>query len=311
MPYLPPQQRSHEQVTRWVRDVVLRQCRTWVAVRAAEIMGYAALDGDMLEHLYLRPDVRRQGIGTLLLDEVRRYRPDGVSLHVFQQNTDARAFYERHGFTVFDTNDGDRNMENLPDMTLRWAPDSARRDSRDRSSAAPVTGNLAAACPEPRSIDLRHRSLRGSALMTGSGLPKDGLMTTHEEKTHATGVITVRTYEPTAYEEPADGPVLSKIHVEESFSGDIAGEGAVEFLQAARADGSASFVGIERVTGTLAGRRGSFLLQDSGTVDGELVSGTWFVVPDSGTGELALRGDGGFSANLGQDAQIHLDYWFE
>ncbi|HUN37702.1 MAG TPA: GNAT family N-acetyltransferase, partial [Trebonia sp.] len=67
MPYLPPQERSHEQVTRWVRDVLLRQCRIWVAVRDAEIMGYAALDGDMLEDLYLRPDVRRQGIGTLLL----------------------------------------------------------------------------------------------------------------------------------------------------------------------------------------------------------------------------------------------------
>lgn len=126
MPYLPPQKRSGEQVTRWVRDVLLRQCRIWVAVRDAEIMGYAALDGDMLEHLYLRPDVRRQGIGTLLLDEVRRHSPDGVSLHVFQQNTDARAFYEHHGFTVFDTSEGDRNMENLPDMTLRWTPDSAR-----------------------------------------------------------------------------------------------------------------------------------------------------------------------------------------
>jgi ribosomal protein S18 acetylase RimI-like enzyme len=124
MPYLPPQQRSHEQVTEWVRDVVLRQCRAWVAVRDAEIMGYAALDGDMLEDLYLRPDARRQGIGTLLLDEVRRHSPDGVSLHVFQQNADAQAFYERHGFTVVDTSDGARNMENLPDMTLRWTPAS-------------------------------------------------------------------------------------------------------------------------------------------------------------------------------------------
>jgi ribosomal protein S18 acetylase RimI-like enzyme len=125
MPYLPPQRRSHEQVTRWIRDVPLRQCRTWVAVRDAEIMGYAALDGDVLEHLYLRPDARRQGIGTLLLDEVRRHSPDGVSLHVFQQNTEARAFYQRHGFTIVDSSDGDRNMENLSDMTLRWTPHSA------------------------------------------------------------------------------------------------------------------------------------------------------------------------------------------
>ncbi|GHE99163.1 hypothetical protein GCM10014715_64220 [Streptomyces spiralis] len=126
MPYLPPQKRSHEQVTRWVQDVLLRRCRIWVAVRDAEIIGYAALDGDMLEHLYLRPAVRRQGVGTLLLDAVRRHSPDGVCLHVFQQNTEARAFYESHGFTVLDTSDGDRNMEKLPDMTLRWTPNSVQ-----------------------------------------------------------------------------------------------------------------------------------------------------------------------------------------
>ncbi len=126
MPYLPPQKRGPDQVTRWVEDVLLRTCRMWVAVRDTEILGYAALEGDMLEHLYLRPDVRRQGIGTLLLDEVRRHSPDGLSLHVFAQNTDARAFYERHGFTVLDTSDGHRNMENLPDMTLRWTPSTPR-----------------------------------------------------------------------------------------------------------------------------------------------------------------------------------------
>ena len=73
-------------------------------------------------------------------------------------------------------------------------------------------------------------------------------------RARATAVITVHKYEPSAYAEPAERSVLSKIHVEESFSGDITGDGVVEFLQAARADGSASFVGIERVTGELGGR---------------------------------------------------------
>ncbi len=132
------------------------------------------------------------------------------------------------------------------------------------------------------------------------------------KRTRASAVITVRKYEPSAYDEPADGPVLTRIHVEESFSGDIQGEGVVEFLQAGRADGSASFAGLERVTGELAGREGTFVLQDAGTVDGSIVSGDWFVVPGSGTGQLAgLRGDGGFRANLGEGAQVHLDYWFE
>jgi hypothetical protein len=125
-------------------------------------------------------------------------------------------------------------------------------------------------------------------------------------------VITVHQYQPAAYDEPADGPALTRIHVEESFAGDISGEGVVEFLQAAHADGSASFVGIERVAGAVGGRRGTFLLQDAGTVQDSIVSGDWFVVPGSGTGELTgLRGTGGFRANLGEGAQVHLDYWFE
>ena len=131
-------------------------------------------------------------------------------------------------------------------------------------------------------------------------------------RTRASAEITVGKYEPSVYEQPADGPVLTRIHIEESFSGDIQADGVVEFLQVGRADGSASFVGIERVTGSVGGRAGTFLLQDQGTVAGNIVSGDWFVIPGSGTGELAgLRGEGGFRANLGEGAQVHLDYWFE
>ncbi|HTC70038.1 MAG TPA: DUF3224 domain-containing protein [Acidothermaceae bacterium] len=130
--------------------------------------------------------------------------------------------------------------------------------------------------------------------------------------TRAGARITVAKYEPVPYDEPNEGPALSRIHVEESFEGDIEGAGVVEFLQAARLDGTASFVGIERVTGTVAGRSGSFLLQDAGTIEDGVVSGEWFVVPGSGIGDLAgLRGTGGFQAVLGQRAEVTLDYWFE
>lgn len=70
-------------------------------------------------------------------------------------------------------------------------------------------------------------------------------MTEAATRTRANAVITVHTYQPAAYDEPAAGPALSKIHAEESFSGDITGQGVVEFLQAAQADGPARFVGIE------------------------------------------------------------------
>ena len=133
-----------------------------------------------------------------------------------------------------------------------------------------------------------------------------------KSKTTAQATITVHTYEPEVYDDPPEGPKLARIHVEESFSGDIKGDGTVEFLQAASADGSASFVGLERVEGEIAGRKGTFVLQDKGTVAGNVVRGEWFVVPGSGTDELTgLRGEGGFQANLGEGAKVHLDYWFE
>ncbi len=131
-------------------------------------------------------------------------------------------------------------------------------------------------------------------------------------KLHATGRIEVKSYEPTTYEKAPAAPELVEIHVSETFVGDIEGDGVVRFLQAVRPDGTASFVGIERVTGRIGGRQGTFLLQDAGTLEGSSVSGEWFVIPGSGTGDLAgLHGEGGFVAELGQSASITLDYWFE
>jgi hypothetical protein len=132
------------------------------------------------------------------------------------------------------------------------------------------------------------------------------------EQQRAQGVIEVKTYVPTPYDERPDAPSVVEINVIEQFSGDLTGSGAVRFIQALRQDGSASFCGIERIDGDLAGRHGNFLLQDTGTVEGNLVKGTWFVIPDSGSGQLAgLRGEGDFEAELGQNARWTLNYWFE
>lgn len=131
MPYLPPRRRSDAEVEAWVRDVVMAQSAVWVAVDGdGRVVGYAAVRGDELDALYLLAGFLRQGIGSALLGAAKAYRPGGLTLAVFQRNTGARAFYARHGFTVADSSDGSRNMENEPDLTMRWQPvtNSTRTD---------------------------------------------------------------------------------------------------------------------------------------------------------------------------------------
>lgn len=120
MPYLPPRQRTDAEVEAWVRDIVLPGSAVWVAERDGTVVGYAAVEDGVLDALYLLADARRQGIGTWLLAKAKRHSPTGLTLFAFQRNTDARAFYEHHGFTLVDTNDGSRNMEKEPDLSMRW-----------------------------------------------------------------------------------------------------------------------------------------------------------------------------------------------
>jgi hypothetical protein len=137
-------------------------------------------------------------------------------------------------------------------------------------------------------------------------------MSAKDSRTHAEAKIAVERYEPAPYDELVEGPELVRIHVVERFSGDIEGGGVADFLQVSLAEDSASFVGLERVTGRVGDRSGTFVLQDEGGLDGTTVSGRWFVVPGSGTAELeGLRGEGGFTAQLGEGADVTLDYWFE
>ncbi|MFI1929813.1 GNAT family N-acetyltransferase [Streptomyces sp. NPDC020330] len=126
MPYLP-RVHSDEDTLAWITHVVLpTSTAVWVAEEAGEggeLLGFAVLAGDdELDHLYLRPDALRRGIGSRLLAEVRGAAKGGLELYVFQRNAAARAFYERHGFTAVAFDDGARNEENEPDVLYRLRP---------------------------------------------------------------------------------------------------------------------------------------------------------------------------------------------
>lgn len=82
--------------------------------------------------------------------------------------------------------------------------------------------------------------------------------------------------------------LLSRLAIDKQFHGDLAGVSKGEMLAARTAtEGSAGYVAMERVTGTLHGKKGSFVLQHSGTVTRGQQQLDLRVVPDSGTGELA------------------------
>jgi hypothetical protein len=128
---------------------------------------------------------------------------------------------------------------------------------------------------------------------------------------HATTEFEVKNWDEKPFNEIEGGPKLTRATVLKSFQGDIEGEGTVEYLMMHRTDGTASFSGLERIVGSLAGRTGSFVLEHHGTFEGGIAKAKCRVLPGSGTGELAdLQGEGTFSAE-GRQAPFELDYDFE
>ena len=131
------------------------------------------------------------------------------------------------------------------------------------------------------------------------------------KRTRAAAKIVVRSSEAKPFDESAS-PILTDLRLNETFTGDITGNSTVRALQVQRDDRSASMVSIQRVIGTLAGRRGTFVLKGSEVIENGKIKATWFVVPRSGTGELSgLRGEGGFEGDFGKGSDGTLDYWFE
>jgi hypothetical protein len=104
--------------------------------------------------------------------------------------------------------------------------------------------------------------------------------------TRAAGPFEV-TMIPRTGDDGATDPRLGRLSLDKQFHGDLEGSGQGQMLTAMTdVDGSAGYVAIERVTGTLHGQRGSFVLQHSGIMTRGTPQLTLVVVPDSGTDAL-------------------------
>ncbi|HEU4365425.1 MAG TPA: DUF3224 domain-containing protein [Candidatus Krumholzibacteria bacterium] len=114
----------------------------------------------------------------------------------------------------------------------------------------------------------------------------------------AKGTFTVE-LKPQGQPQSADGVSLGRMSISKVYEGGLAGTAQGEMLTALTpVEGSAGYVAIERVTGTLEGRTGSFVLQHTGTMSKGEQKLSITVVPDSGTGELAGMAMGVFRLRI-------------
>jgi hypothetical protein len=106
-------------------------------------------------------------------------------------------------------------------------------------------------------------------------------------KEHASGSFDVKVMPQKPDTQIARAANLSRLTIDKRFHGDLEGIGKGEMLALqSEVKGSAGYVALERVTGTLKGQAGGFVLQHSATMNrGESVIAI-SVVPDSGSGEL-------------------------
>ena len=121
LPFLADLHTAEEDL-QFFRDTVFTQCEVWVA-GGGVVDGFIAFRAGWVDHLYVRPQCQRRGIGRALLARAMdTYSP--LRLWVFQKSAPALAFYATHGFRQVERTDGSRNEEREPDILMEWCASS-------------------------------------------------------------------------------------------------------------------------------------------------------------------------------------------
>ncbi|HMN30259.1 MAG TPA: DUF3224 domain-containing protein [Caldilineaceae bacterium] len=120
------------------------------------------------------------------------------------------------------------------------------------------------------------------------------------KRMQAKGTFTTTSWDEQIYDERGAGAKLSRGHMTNQFQGDLEGEGKLEALMSYTNATTADFVGLERFTGRLAGRSGSFVLEEIGrfVMDQGAGRSSWRVLPGSATGGVqGVCGEDGYEWN--------------
>jgi hypothetical protein len=110
------------------------------------------------------------------------------------------------------------------------------------------------------------------------------------------------------------GAKLTRAQIETTYTGDIEGVSKLQYLMSYVGDGTCgTFVGFEQITGTFSGKKGSFVVQHTGTFDAEKVDSSIVIVSNSATDELkGLRGTGAYHLQGHHESYpLTLEYDFE
>lgn len=115
-----PVAHTDAEVSDWIKDFLIPKIGVEVATLNAIIVGISAIskEGEIswIDQLYLRPGFLGQGIGAVMLQSALAKLSRPIRLYTFQENEQARRFYERFGFVAIEFGDGSGNEEGAPDV---------------------------------------------------------------------------------------------------------------------------------------------------------------------------------------------------
>ena len=130
-------------------------------------------------------------------------------------------------------------------------------------------------------------------------------------KKTANARFAIKNWDENSYGEGEGLPKLTRASVTKTYTGDIEGEGQVDYLMMYRSDGSATFVGLERIVGRIDGKAGTLVLQRTGVFEDGQAKESYSVIPGSATGDLrGLQGDGRSAVGHGTEHPFLLNYDF-
>jgi putative acetyltransferase len=275
-----------------VRFAVARDAEARAVGCGAVVLGP---DYGELKRLYVRPSGRGQGVARALLvlleAEARRAGCDLIKLETGPCQPEALGLYTKHGY---ERRAAFGKYTNDPLSVFM----EKRLDTNGPPGAPRLVVGLLALVLGVALSDLAHAQ---SASTPVSSVSKAKPMTAH-----ASGLFEVK-LSPQALGDANADPSLGRMLIDKTFSGDLVGASKGEMLMAGTAiKGSAGYVAIERVTGTLGGRSGSFVLQHTGTMNRGAPQLSVTVVPDSGTGQLT--GLAGTLAIIIKDGKHHYEF---